>query len=127
MLRIKLVRSPIGNNARNRATIKALGLRKIRQVVEHEDTPSIRGMIHKVKHMLEVEEVGAQKNSKPSKAESNGAGEKPKPQGKKKEPKNEEGPEVPAGEPEPLGDAPNEIDFKGVEQAESEETKENEN
>lgn len=59
MLRIKLVRSPIGNNARNRATVQALGLRKMHQVVEKEDTPSIRGMIHKVKHMLAVEEVTA--------------------------------------------------------------------
>ena len=57
MLRIKLVKSPIGNTASNRATVKALGLRKMQQVVEKEDTPSIRGMIHKVKHMLLVEEV----------------------------------------------------------------------
>ncbi len=57
MLRIKLVQSPIGNNTRNRATVQALGLRKVQQVVEHEDTPSIRGMIHHVKHMLAVEEV----------------------------------------------------------------------
>jgi len=81
MLRIKLVKSPIGNNWRNRATIQALGLRKIRQVVEHDDTPTIRGMIHHVKHMLLVEEapdavkVAAKasaakpKKAKPAKAE----------------------------------------------------------
>jgi large subunit ribosomal protein L30 len=57
MLRIKLVKSACGNNPRNRATIQALGLKKIRQVVEHKDTPSIRGMIHHVKHVLHVEEV----------------------------------------------------------------------
>jgi len=57
MLRIKLVKSKIGNNVRNRATVQALGLRKTQQVVEHEDTPTIRGMIHHVKHMLLVEEV----------------------------------------------------------------------
>lgn len=57
MLRIKLVKSPIGNVPRNRATVAALGLRKINQVVEHTDSPMIRGMVHKVKHMLEVEEV----------------------------------------------------------------------
>ncbi len=57
MLRIKLVKSPIGNVPRNRATVAALGLRKINQVVEHNDSPMIRGMIHKVKHMLVVEEV----------------------------------------------------------------------
>ena len=57
MLRIKLVKSTIGNNPRNRATIQALGLRKVSQVVEHADTPSIRGMIHHAKHMLSVETV----------------------------------------------------------------------
>ena len=57
MLRIKLTRSQRGHNPRNRATIKALGLRKIGKVVEHEDTPSIRGMIHHVKEMLHVEVV----------------------------------------------------------------------
>lgn len=57
MLRIKLVKSIIGNTPRNRATVKALGLRKMQQTVEKQDCPEIRGMIHKVKHLLEVEEV----------------------------------------------------------------------
>jgi large subunit ribosomal protein L30 len=61
MLRIKLVKSPIGNNKRNRATVQALGLRNVQQVVEHADNPSIRGMIHHVKHMLLVEEVADSK------------------------------------------------------------------
>src|SRR5688572_32104674 len=68
MLRIKLVKSPIGNTRQNRATVQALGLRKVRQVVEHNDHPSIRGMIHKVKHLLEIEEVSgevAPRNTKP--------------------------------------------------------------
>ena len=55
VLKIKLVKSPIGNNPRNRATVQALGLRKIGQVVEQADCPSIRGMIHKISHMLVVE------------------------------------------------------------------------
>ena len=55
MLRIKLVKSPIGHNTRNRATVQALGLRKVNNVVEHEDTPTIRGMIHHVKNLLVVE------------------------------------------------------------------------
>ena len=55
MLRIKLVKSLIGNNWRNRRTVQALGLRKVGQVVEHADTASIRGMIQHVKHMLAVE------------------------------------------------------------------------
>lgn len=57
MLRIKLVKSTIGNNKRNRATVAALGLRKMHQSVDHKDTPSIRGMIHHVKHMLVVTEI----------------------------------------------------------------------
>jgi large subunit ribosomal protein L30 len=57
MLRVKLVKSIIGNTPRNRATVKALGLRKMHQTVVHKDTPAIRGMIHHVKHLLEVEEV----------------------------------------------------------------------
>lgn len=55
MLRIKLVKSPIANKPKNRATVRALGLRKMHQTVEHEDNPVIRGMIHRVKHLLTVE------------------------------------------------------------------------
>ncbi|HRJ26272.1 MAG TPA: 50S ribosomal protein L30 [Fimbriimonadaceae bacterium] len=57
MLRIKLVKSPIANTPANRKTVRALGLSKMHQTVEHKDTPQIRGMIHKVKHLLLVEEV----------------------------------------------------------------------
>jgi large subunit ribosomal protein L30 len=39
-------------------TIRALGLKRLRHTVEHEDRPEIRGMINKVRHLLEVEEVG---------------------------------------------------------------------
>ncbi len=60
MLRIKLIQSPIGNTKRNQATVQALGLRKMHQVVEKEDCPSIRGMIQKVRHMVVVEEVAAE-------------------------------------------------------------------
>lgn len=55
-LRIKLVRSRFGRKPSHRATIKGLGLSKINQVVTLEDTPSIRGMIEKVKYVLSVEE-----------------------------------------------------------------------
>lgn len=55
-LKIKLVKSTIGRKKDQIATVKALGLRKIRHVVEHEDTPQIRGMINKVSHLVEVEE-----------------------------------------------------------------------
>ncbi|RVU54075.1 50S ribosomal protein L30 [Anaerosphaera multitolerans] len=55
-MKIKLVKSPIGKIETHKRTIKALGLRKIGQVVEKEDTPQIRGMIKQVSYMLEVEE-----------------------------------------------------------------------
>lgn len=53
-LKVKLVRSPIGNTPRNRRTVEALGLRRVNQIVEHEDSDSIRGMLHSVRHMIEV-------------------------------------------------------------------------
>lgn len=57
MLKITLVRSPIGAKPKHRATVEALGLRKIRATKEHKDNPAIRGMIHHVKHLIKVEEV----------------------------------------------------------------------
>ncbi|WP_320009120.1 50S ribosomal protein L30 [Maridesulfovibrio sp.] len=56
MLKVKLVRSMIGCNPKQRATVKALGLRKIRQEKSFEDTPIVRGMIKKVEHLVEVTE-----------------------------------------------------------------------
>ncbi|NLN15381.1 MAG: 50S ribosomal protein L30 [Tissierellia bacterium] len=53
-IKIKLVRSPIGRPENHKRTIEALGLRKIGQVVEKNDTPQIRGMIEKVNYMVEV-------------------------------------------------------------------------
>ena len=55
-LNITLKEGMIGRNQRQRATVKALGLRKIGQTVTHDDTPQIRGMIHKIDFMLDVEE-----------------------------------------------------------------------
>lgn len=55
-LRVTLQRSLIGLSPRQEATLKALGLRRIRQVVEHDDTPTIRGMIRMVPFCLKVEE-----------------------------------------------------------------------
>jgi large subunit ribosomal protein L30 len=55
-IKVKLVRSKIGKTPNQRRTIEALGLRKIGQVVEKEDTPQIRGMINVVSHMVEVQE-----------------------------------------------------------------------
>jgi len=56
-LRITWVKSAIGYKKNQKATIAALGLRKSRQVVEHDDTPQIRGMLFKVRHLVRVEEV----------------------------------------------------------------------
>ena len=55
-LRIRQVRSASGMVASQRATVKALGIRRLQQVVEHNDTPQIRGMIFKIRHLVEVEE-----------------------------------------------------------------------
>jgi large subunit ribosomal protein L30 len=56
-LKITLVKSTIGAKPKHRKTIEALGLRKIRQTVEKLDNPQMRGMIDKVSHMVEVEEI----------------------------------------------------------------------
>ena len=53
-MKIQQIKSVIGYNQRQRATMKGLGLRKIRQIVELEDTPAVRGMINKVGHLVVV-------------------------------------------------------------------------
>jgi large subunit ribosomal protein L30 len=64
ILRITLLRSPIGETFRHKATIWALGLRQIRQTVEQADTPQLRGMLSKVNHMVSVETgTGKEKSS----------------------------------------------------------------
>ena len=55
-LKITLTKSPIGQKPKTRATVRSLGLRKIRQSVEHADSPDVRGMIARVRHLVEVEE-----------------------------------------------------------------------
>jgi len=56
-LRITLVRSTNKLKEKQLATVRALGLKKIRSVVEHQDNPQIRGMIKKVEHVVSVEEI----------------------------------------------------------------------
>lgn len=58
-LRVTLRRSPIGTRPKQRGTVRALGLRRIRQTVEHDDRPEIRGMLDRVRHLVDVEEVGS--------------------------------------------------------------------
>lgn len=55
-LKVKWVVSAISCTDDMRQTIRGLGLRKMQQVVEREDTPAVRGMIHKVRHLVEVVE-----------------------------------------------------------------------
>lgn len=57
ILKITLVRSPIGNTERHKATVRALGLHKLGQSVEQKDTPTVRGMLAKVNHLIQIEEV----------------------------------------------------------------------
>lgn len=56
-LQIKLVKSTIGRKPKHRATVEALGLRKLNQVVVKEDNPQMRGMINQIDFMLEVKEI----------------------------------------------------------------------
>ena len=56
-VKIKLTKSLIGKLPKQRKTVTALGLKKIGQVVEKDKTPSLMGMIEKIKHMVEVEEI----------------------------------------------------------------------
>ncbi len=55
-LRVTWVKSDIGFTKDQKATIKALGLRRLHQTIEHKDTPALRGMLTKVIHMLKIEE-----------------------------------------------------------------------
>ncbi|MFZ5879837.1 MAG: 50S ribosomal protein L30 [Chloroflexota bacterium] len=56
ILRVTWVRSDIGYTKDQKATVKALGLRRLHQTVEHKDTPALRGMLNKIIHMLKIEE-----------------------------------------------------------------------
>ncbi|MEY3020545.1 MAG: hypothetical protein RLZZ272_1529 [Actinomycetota bacterium] len=58
-LRIEQVRSTIGRTADQRATVRSLGLRRIRHVVVRPDRPEVRGMLRKVPHLVSFEEVDA--------------------------------------------------------------------
>lgn len=56
MLTITLVKSPIGYSKKHKDTIRALGLRKMNQSVQHEDSPVLRGMLSKVNHLVDIKE-----------------------------------------------------------------------
>ncbi|MFQ5933086.1 MAG: 50S ribosomal protein L30 [Dehalococcoidia bacterium] len=57
-LKITLIKSSIGYAQDQRGTLRALGLKRLHQTVERDDSPSVRGMLEKVKHLVEVEEAG---------------------------------------------------------------------
>lgn len=56
-IKVKKVKSAINRTLQQKRILESLGLRKMNQVVEHDDTPSILGMINKVQHLVSVEET----------------------------------------------------------------------
>ncbi|MFY9614569.1 MAG: 50S ribosomal protein L30 [Candidatus Dormiibacterota bacterium] len=62
VLRITYRKSAIGYSRDQKATVAALGLRRLHQTVEHKDTPQVRGMVHKVAHLVSVDGA-AEKNA----------------------------------------------------------------
>ena len=59
-LRIRQVRSTVGQRKRFERTLRSLGLRRINHSVVHDDTPSVRGMVHSVQHLVSVEEEASE-------------------------------------------------------------------
>jgi large subunit ribosomal protein L30 len=56
-LKVTQVKSVIGSKQNHKRTVRALGLKRIRESRMHEDTSQIRGMLHKVRHLVRIEEV----------------------------------------------------------------------
>jgi len=56
-LRIIMVKSGIGSSQRQKDTLRALGLRRLRQTVEQPDSPTVRGMIAKIQHLVKVQDA----------------------------------------------------------------------
>lgn len=56
LVRITLVKSGIGYSKRHKATLRALGFHHLNQTVEHKDTPTLRGMLSLVNHLVQIEE-----------------------------------------------------------------------
>ncbi len=57
MVSITQIKSAIGYSKKHKATIRALGLRRMNQTVQHEDSPALRGMLSKVDHLVHIEEA----------------------------------------------------------------------
>ncbi len=56
-IRVTQIKSRIGSDKRQKRTLDALGLKKMHQTVEHHATDQVKGMVHKVKHLVKVEEI----------------------------------------------------------------------
>ena len=56
MIKVQQVRSPIGCPRSQREVLRSLGLRRIRQVVEHSDNPAVRGMVNTIPHLVQIVE-----------------------------------------------------------------------
>ena len=57
VIRVTLLRSAVGFSKEHKATVRALGFKRLHQTVEHVDSPTLRGMLYKVAHLVVVEEV----------------------------------------------------------------------
>lgn len=67
-LRVTLIKSPISHNPANCATVRALGLHRIGETVEINDTPAVRGMVRHVRFLVSVEEPASAKTQSKEKA-----------------------------------------------------------
>ncbi len=88
-LRITQIGSAIGRNFDQKGTLKALGIRKVNQTVVKDDTPQIRGMIRKIRHLLLVEEIEEKKSTAKEKVKKSESS-KPKTEAKNSEEKTKE-------------------------------------
>jgi len=59
-LKVTLVKSPIGAQPKHRECVRGLGLKRMHQTVELEDTPAVRGMVNKINYMVRVEDLGSE-------------------------------------------------------------------
>jgi large subunit ribosomal protein L30 len=71
-LRVTQIKSTISHIARNRATVRALGLKRIGHTVEIPDNPATRGMVRQVRFLVSVEEVADSKKAAPSRTSAGG-------------------------------------------------------
>ena len=66
-LRVTLIKSPVSHNPANRATVRALGLHRIGETIEIDDTPALRGMVRAVQFLLKTEELDSTETTQKAK------------------------------------------------------------